>query len=341
MADDDQVPPQIPPQQPPQAPQLGLGALQNAFHNIQMELRAGRMGKRIPDFNGDGSRRFREWLADVERIGAALNADDGTIKALCFESLKGPAAEHFSRINRNYPGAPWQQVRQALIGQYSDIGDNHLALQKLRRIRQKRGETIQSFVERIRSLGQEAYPNQNHNNPLIQDSLIGALIDGVCDDHIARKLIRERPDDFEDAVTISIREQQAAKHFSMRRQTDEEPMNVSQVSRPKLDEKVDQLCDQLDRLLPQTQQPIQPIVENLLAKVDSLEQRVSNQSRYLKQQSYAKREGPSKPRQDKRQWTTDGKPICLYCQKAGHIQKDCRKRRFDLAKTPTNRQSSN
>lgn len=38
-------------------PQLGLGALQNAFHNIQMELRAGRMGKRIPDSNGDRPRR--------------------------------------------------------------------------------------------------------------------------------------------------------------------------------------------------------------------------------------------------------------------------------------------
>lgn len=306
-----------------QGPQLGLGALQNAFHNIQMELRAGRMGKRIPDFNGDGSRRFKEWLADIERIAGALNADDATIKALCFESLKGSAAEHFARVNRNHPNAQWRDIRRALVAQYSDAGDSHIAIQRLRQIKQKRGESIQSFAERIRTLGQEAYPNQQGNNPLVQDSLIEALIDGVVDDHIARKLIRERPDDFEDAVVRAIREQQASKHFSMRRNVyarNEEPMDVNSVVQPRLADKVDQLCDQLEKLMPapKPEEPSNPI-EDVLAKVENLERKIS-------QNFGGQARGGQK---DRRQWTPDGKPICLYCNIPGHIQRDCRKRKMN------------
>ena len=31
-----------------------------------------------------------------------------------------------------------------------------------------------------------------------------------------------------------------------------------------------------------------------------------------------------------RKWTDDGRPICLYCDKPGHIKRECRKRRADL-----------
>ena len=89
-----------------------------------MELRAGRLGKRIRDFNGEDSRRLRERLADIERVAGALNADDATKKALCLESLKGPAAKHFSGLNRNDPRATWNEIRQALIEQYSNMGNN-------------------------------------------------------------------------------------------------------------------------------------------------------------------------------------------------------------------------
>ena len=74
--------------------------------------------------------------------------------------------------------------------------DSHTAIQRLRQIKQKRGESIQSFAERIRTHDKEAYPNPRGDNPLVQDSLIEALIDGVVNDHITRKLKSERPDDY-------------------------------------------------------------------------------------------------------------------------------------------------
>ena len=42
-------------------------------------------------------------------------------------------------------------------------------------------------------LGEDAYAGEDMNNPLIQAALIEALVDGVKDNRVARKLIRENP----------------------------------------------------------------------------------------------------------------------------------------------------
>ena len=121
---------------------------------------------------------------------------------------------------------------------------------------------------------------------------------------------------------MAIREQQATKQFSMRRELEDrdEPMDVSQVSRHNdpLTQKVDQLCDHLDKILtPQKDPPFVPNqLDHLIAKVTNLEKQVTKQ--VTKNQS----------KTDKRQWTYDGKPICLYCKGVGHILKECRKRKY-------------
>ena len=166
------------------------------------------MGKEVTKFNGNGHRRFRQWLSDIERVGVALNANDNAMLALCFETLKGPAAENLTRIARATPNIPWQQLRTQLTAQYSDVSDAHIALQTLRKIRQRSGESMQAFADRVRTLAEEAYPNVNLNQPLIQNSLIEALIDGCLDDGIAKKLMRGRQNlaDFDAAVQYAVQE---------------------------------------------------------------------------------------------------------------------------------------
>ena len=107
-------------QQPPPLPG-GLASLANSFQQLQMELRAERLGKEVTKFNEDAHRRFRQWLSDIERISVALNANDNAMLALCFETLKEPAAENLPRIARATPNIPWQQLRTQLTAQYSDV----------------------------------------------------------------------------------------------------------------------------------------------------------------------------------------------------------------------------
>ena len=242
--------------------QGGLAPIANSFQQLQMELRAGRLGKDVTKFNGDGHRRFRQWLGDVERVGVALNANDNAMLALCFETLKGPAAEHLTRIARAQPNIPWQQLRQQLIALYSDISDAHIALQSLRKIKQRSGESVQVFADRIRSLAEEAYPNVNLNQPLIQNSLIEALIDGVLDDGIAKKLMRGRQNiaDFDAATALAVQEQQVNKQYGIRRRG-EEPMDVNTIKNSKptpVENKLDTLCSKLESLLTQEEEPAVP-----------------------------------------------------------------------------------
>ena len=47
-----------------------------SFRNLQLELRAGRLGSKISDFSGDSSRRYNQWIRDIETMGLAAVVSD-------------------------------------------------------------------------------------------------------------------------------------------------------------------------------------------------------------------------------------------------------------------------
>ena len=96
-------------------------------------------------------------MSDVEWVGQALEATNERLKMCAFQSSRGPAGEFFSRHIPEHPSQEWRHIRQALVAQYGDKGDAHLASPKLRRLQQKSGETIQNLGGRILSLASEAY----------------------------------------------------------------------------------------------------------------------------------------------------------------------------------------
>ena len=142
--------------------------------------------KQIRDFSGEGAKRFRDWLKDMERVGNAIDTDGERYKSLALQTLWGPAADFVARRLEETPNMNWQQLKQQLLRQYSDEGEAHLALLKLRRLKQAKGESVQNFGDRIMSLAGEAYLRQNPNNPLIQSALVEVLMEGVSNNAIAR-----------------------------------------------------------------------------------------------------------------------------------------------------------
>ena len=328
------------PPNPPAAapiPAANLGPLQNSFQQLQMELRAGRLGREITKFNGEGYKKFRQWLNDMERYRTALNAGDNATLSMCFESLRGTAADFLTRTIQQNPNITWQNFRQLMVGQYSDISDAHIALQTLRKIKQRSGESVQGFAERIRQLADEAYPQVNLQQGLIQNSLIEAFIDGVHNDGIAKKLMRNRPQfqNFDQAVDAAVQEQQVTKQFGVRR-SGEEPMDVSVVrsrsSPSPVEVKLDNLCDKLNRLVSLNEEPEEKFV-NPEQEIAQLNLKLAKLERQVKGQ---RGPNPSRfqppPRSTKKfSWTPTGQPICGYCDKAGHMIRDCRSRKHELA----------
>ena len=68
-----------------------------SFRLLQLEMRSNALAKQIREFTGEGATRFKDWLADIERVGQALGADDERFITLAFQSLRGSAGEFLSR----------------------------------------------------------------------------------------------------------------------------------------------------------------------------------------------------------------------------------------------------
>ena len=288
--DDDRVPAQV---------------IQQGFKEVQMELRAQNLARQIREFKGDGSRHFHDWLRDVERVGAALEATPEKFKALAFMTLKGTAVDFLSHILRENPNISWPALHHHLMTQFSDRSDEHLAKQKLRRLSQHKGETIQSFCERILALAEDAYPAQNLGNPLVQAALIDTLTEGVLDDSMARKLIRNRPPTFAMAQAIANEEQQTNRAFSLRRR--DEPMEIDELRSSNLE--IKEIKEQLAGL------------SEKFSEILAIGRPVGQDSGVNRQRTGTrpqKTDGASQ-----HQWTTDGKPICSFCKKVGHTQAKC------------------
>ena len=125
------------------------------------------------------------------------------------------------------PHITFDEIKKVMTVQ-SDLADVQLALCQLRKTRQRPDENVQNYAERLIVLCDDAYPGDNLTVDHIQKQLVETFTDGVKDNAIARKLIREKPITLEKALEIATQEQQTARAFELRRE--ESPMEVDAIS---------------------------------------------------------------------------------------------------------------
>ena len=107
-------------------------------------------------------------------------------------------------------------MKDALAGQFTDQGDVSIPMSKLRRLTQRRDESVQNFSERLRKQASIAYPGVPVDNPVLSHTLIDVFFDGVLSPEVARHLIKEQPDGFEEAITLAIGAQRTDDAFEVR-----------------------------------------------------------------------------------------------------------------------------
>ena len=213
-------------------------------------------------------------------------------------TLTGVAGDYLRRLLNNHPNANWDDIRQAVVGRFSDLADQHYALNQLKKMKQETGESVQAFGERLLSLAEDAYPRQAMNQPALQRELIDVFIEGLRDDRTAKKLLRHRPVDIFQAIDSAMEEQQVQRVFRAQRRTDE-PMDIdlNQVL-------MNKLTDRMEGLL-------EAMANKIVDKTRPQAQSCSSS-------------GTQKP--GKYRYTSDKKPICNYCNKVGHMYRECRSR---------------
>ena len=83
--------------------------------------------------------------------------------------------------------------------------DAQMAFSLLRNCKQKPGESIHVFAERLLSLAEEAYNNQG--GEAIERQLIDIFVDGLTNDQLKLKILRDHPDTLQAAIGVATNEQ--------------------------------------------------------------------------------------------------------------------------------------
>ena len=87
----------------------------------------------------------------------------------------------------------WAQLKQQSAIKFSDVTNPQMALSMLRRVKQKQGESIHNYANRILSLAENAYGNQAGN--AAERNLIDIFVDGLLNDHLKMKILK-RPTNY-------------------------------------------------------------------------------------------------------------------------------------------------
>lgn len=331
------------------------------FHQLQMEMRAQGIYSQIRPFVGEGSRKFSEWVRDMERAKVTLQADDSRMQVLALQTLGGQAAEFCARILKDGQVLAWDTLKSKLKSRYSDLADTQYARQSLRHLRQKKGETVQNFYDRLLAVAEEAFSDLDLDAEVIQQQLVEIFVDGLVSDSMARKLISNRPRDVERALKAAIEEQQANRSFQLRRGRgqEHEPMEVDMVQTDGLnslerftsiEKSLKSLKNQIDTLVRQGSQanvrtnPERGPRPQTYAQVTQrgLNQPTSQGQFDPRPNRQSSQQGPPRSGNNHRspnnnrsmqnasrplpRWTEDGRPICLRCNAPGHMGHECRNR---------------
>ena len=98
-----------------------------------------------------------------------------------------------------HPDHDWDRIKTELQIRFAEVVDPQHAMLLLRRkVKQKSGEGIQVYAERLISLGDDTFRGQP--NDIIELQLIGYFIDGLAQYPLKLKIMRDNPRMLQEAI---------------------------------------------------------------------------------------------------------------------------------------------
>ena len=231
MADEDQLMPELPPEEGDVLQNLaqavdhlsasigdqGLAhrTLSQQINTLTSTISTQGVAQVINPYGGD-PKSFREWLKCVEKYAMLIHADVEKLKLIAYQSSKGAVSDYLKRYLNDNPRATWAQCKTQLTFRFAEVTDPQHAFSLLRHVRQKQGETVQVFSERLTSLVEEAYLGQPRGVEAVERQIVGFFVDGLSADYLKMKILRQNPATLEAAVTVAMEEQNLRTRFDLR-----------------------------------------------------------------------------------------------------------------------------
>lgn len=188
-------------------------SLAKELGNVSNALGAQGIASIVSSFDGSNPKLFTQWIRDIEKYAKITNLDDKKKIMVAFQTSKGPVSGYVERFTVAQPDSTFDELKRELARRFAEISDAQHALSLLRQVKQKPGENIQVYAERLLILAENAYPGPG--NPAVERQLTEIFIDGLRDDHLKLKLMRDRPATLQGAITAATTEQNLRKRVSM------------------------------------------------------------------------------------------------------------------------------
>lgn len=295
---------------------LRLSSEQNDhLQSITNLLSTTRVDTGIRKFEGVPA-EFKGWIKNIEKYNYILKGNKTTPILLAYQSSDGIVSDFILRHTRAAPKSTWEELKAELQAHFGAVIDAQHALHLLRRTRQKHGESVQVFAEKLISLSEDAFPGVEFGAAPIQSQLIDIFVDGLEDAAIARKVIRDNPQDFNTAVKSAAAEQNLNLKFALRHRGPDkkpkQPMHLEPRGEPMEVDKTARQCSKCGR------EGHLAINCRARAQVQAV-QKIDNPPWPAPRQGQW-RSGTGPP-QDKHRRSHPVK--CWACGKQGHIQWDC------------------
>lgn len=168
----------------------------------------------VQPYSGD-PKQFQNWIKTIEKQALLDNLSDDGIKRLTFRTSREAVSDFIQRFLHDHPQENWARLKQELTARFCDVTDQMHAFTLLRNVRQKAGENVQIYAERLLTLGKDSFPAET-DRQTIERQLIGFFVDGLLQDSLKMKLMRDNPNTFQAAVNTALQEQNLRRRFNLR-----------------------------------------------------------------------------------------------------------------------------
>ncbi|ESO96062.1 hypothetical protein LOTGIDRAFT_160045 [Lottia gigantea] len=156
----------------------------------------------IDSFEGD-PKAFREWTRSIEKYAVLASIPNDRMKLIAYQTSKGVVSNFIRRYLDTHPAADWPTLIDELSARFAEVTDAQYAFALLRKVKQNHNENVQCFGERLLVLASEAYSGTSSLE--IEKQLVGFFVDGLKENYLKLKILRENPKTLQLAVTLAMK----------------------------------------------------------------------------------------------------------------------------------------
>lgn len=180
-----------------------LTQLSERLSNVSSTLASQGVKNVVPIYDGQ-PKNFREWVKAVEKYRTVMSLEEDQCKMLAYQTSRGAVSCFIARWMADNPADSWENMKKEMSRRFSDVTDPNLALTLLRQMRQKVGENVQIYAERLMSLAEIGFEGQDGQAAMSQ--IVEMFVNGLANEQLKLTILRKNPKTLQDALSVALNE---------------------------------------------------------------------------------------------------------------------------------------